>query len=296
MAIALYSLGDEIQPPRPSWNDDASTREDGSPEAMERRRRARQEILERGRAMEERRRAGQEKPARGRSFDDLVDEEGRLKDEKSAVAETTATEVNNGEESLRKRNTETKGAVMGMAVANPFADETLVDLQSSLSSSPVDDHPQQTRESTATLPVSSPNTLEDSKHQDRQSAPLFNTEEASNHPSEQLLDLTPTTSRSSMHNDGSDLADKAPQPPNYWSVNEWAENTSSPFYTPPQSEGRGPTIANLNVDGNDTTHSGPGNGDEQASESELDIVSNISEGISTPGSWTDVGSVVSEYD
>lgn len=297
VAIALYSLGDEIQPRRPSWNDnDASTREDESPEAMERRRRARQEILEKGRLMEERRRAEQDKPARGRSFDDLVDEEGRLKNEKTAIAETTATEVNSAEESLRKRHTETKGAAMGIVAANPFADETLVDLRSSVSSSPAEDRPQHSRESTATLPIFSPNTLEDSTSQDKRPAPLLNTEEASNHPSEQLLDLTPTTSRSSVHDDVSDLVDEPTQPPNYWSVNEWAENTSASFYTPPQSEGRGRTMGTLNTDGNELVQSASRNGDEQASESDLDIVSSISEGMSTPGSWTDVGSVVSEYD
>lgn len=246
--------------------------------------------------MEIRRRVGQEKPARGRSFDDLVDEEGRLKDEKSAIAETTATEVNDGEEGLRKRNTESKAASLPPSVVNPFIDDTPIDLQSSQSSSPTENHPQQSHESTATPPASSPSALKYLPDQDRQSTSLLNTEEVSNHPSEQLLDLTPTTSRSSTRNDLSDLPDEALQPPSYWSVNEWAENTSSPFYSPPQSEGRGPALTTPNIHSGDSTYSNSRNGDEHASESDLDIVSNISYGTSTPGSWTDVGSVVSEYE
>ena len=56
--MALHSLGDDISPrsPRPPLQRDASMHEDLSDDAEDRRRQARQEILQRGRVMEERRR------------------------------------------------------------------------------------------------------------------------------------------------------------------------------------------------------------------------------------------------
>ena len=289
IAIALHSLGDEVQPRRDSRSEDASTREDDSPEAEARRRRAREEILERGRVMEERRRAREEKPpARARSFDDLVDQDGNLKDEKSAAISTTAIEVT-AREGVRKRNTEARGQENGSMMANPFADETLVDLHSSESFTPTTRHSQDFEQSTPIL--SSPATLAEHPSPERVDA-LHSTDQASNHPSEQLIDLTPTTSSSSAHHDDlSELSHPHPpsQPLHYWSVNEWAETTSASFYTPPQSEaGREAQQTNISSTIDETNAA--------AEESDIDVVSDMSIGQSTPGSWTEVGSVVSEYE
>ena len=296
IAIALHSLGDEVQPRRDSRSEDASTREDDSPEAKARRRRAREEILERGRVMEERRRAREEKPpTRARSFDDLVDQDGNLKDEKSAAINTaaintTAVEVTAREEGIRKRNTEARGQDNGSIMANPFADETLVDLHSSESLTPTSSHSQDFEQSTPIL-SSSPAPLADLPSPERADT-LLTTDQASNHPSEQLVDLTPTTSASSAHHDDlSDLSHPHPpsQPLHYWSVNEWAETTSASFYTPPQSEaGREAQQTNTSSTIDET------NAAEE--ESDIDVVSDMSIGQSTPGSWTEVGSVVSEYE
>ena len=123
------------------------------------------------------------------------------------------------------------------------------------------------------------------------------TDEASNHPSDQLVDLgIPTASTlSAHHHELSELADQ-PSPPQalqYGSMNEWAETTSASFYTPPQSE-NGREIQQPNTSA--TAEEAEVAAEYAYSESDIDVVSEMSEGRSTPGSWTEVGSVVSEYE
>lgn len=291
-------MGDEIHPRRPSQADDASTREDNSPEAVERRRKAREEILEKGRLMEERRRAQRGNSGSGKSFDDLVDQDGRLKDEKSAAVTSTAAELNN-EEGLRKRNVETEGLAAGTRMADPFTDESFAEFPSSASSATVGkptEEPKEVVEQPASEIVS----------QQFQPALLINTEPTSNLPSEPLVDLTPTNSvapSSSFQTDLSELSDDLPedirpmpeqQPVSYWSVNEWAENTTASFYTPPQSEAAGLGEATGPRGTSLETHNDAVS--QQGNESDLDFVSDAGEGAHTPSSWTEVGSVVSEYD
>lgn len=282
IAIALHSLGDEITPPSHSRDNspDASTREDESPEAVERRRKARQEILERGRAMEEKRKSKKEETTKSQSFDDLVDKDGTLLDEKAA-ARTTAAELETPEPGLRKRNLENNGVALGTATANPFADEMHAE-------------PHDSRPSTSVIPTSpAPSNLT----QNTPPALLIDIETASNHPSEALLDLTPKTSTSSgFHADLSTLSANAPQSfPNHWSVHEWAENNTSPGSTsPPQSERAvieaeeawGADAPDAPVTRDHLSRTG--------SESGMDVWSEVGERVSTPGSWTEVGSVVSE--
>lgn len=279
IAIALHSLGDEITPSSNSRDSspDASTREDESPEAVERRRKARQEILERGRAMEEKRKSKKEEPGKSRGFDDLVDKDGVLLDEKAA-AKTTAAEPEPPESGLRKRNLENNDVALGAAAANPFADEMHAELHDSRPSTPI-------------IPTSpAPSHLSPIA----QPALLIDTETASNHPSEALLDLTPTTSASSgFHADLSTLSANTPQSfSNHWSVHEWAENNTSPgSVSPPQSElavleVEQPWGANAPVTREHLSRTSSGTG--------LDVWSEVGERVSTPGSWTEVGSVVSE--
>lgn len=279
IAIALHSLGDEITPPSNPQNSspDASTREDESPEAVERRRKARQEILERARAMEEKRKSKKEEIGKSRSFDDLVDQDGTLLGEK-AGAKTTAAELETPESGLRKRNPEIDGAALGAATANPFADEMHAELH--------DSHP-----STPAIPTSptpshlTPNT---------QPALLIDTETASSHPSEALLDLTPKTSTSSgFHADLSTLSANTPQSfPNHWSVHEWAENNTRPgSVSPPQAQRA--VIEAEEAWGTDAPVTRE-RLSRTGSETGLDVWSEVGERLSTPGSWTEVGSVVSE--
>ncbi|KAG6997742.1 hypothetical protein G7Y79_00038g075010 [Physcia stellaris] len=308
IAVALHNFGDEIAPPFPSRNPnprrDASTREDESAEAAERRRKARQEIIERGRVLEERRR---QKRANTRTFDDLVDKDGLLKSTHDTAARTTAAEpIPQPETSeLKKRKTEAAGAAMGATLANPFADEVPMEFYSADESTTPIAH---TRSSTPTLPATSPREQQAPTTPPAPNTFLIDTDDLSTHPSEQLVDLTPTSSPtvpsafSPHHDDLASLSpispsfseadgDEAP-PPAPWpvSINEWAENTS--FYSAPQSQpdtqeqeqdtaGKAGTLT--------PTASESGEHVSQIGSEDMDVMSEIG-GISTPGSWTEVGS------
>ncbi|MCJ1474478.1 hypothetical protein MMC13_003136 [Lambiella insularis] len=295
IAIALHNLGDEINPPRSPRRSstDASTREDISPEAVERRRRAREEILERGRVMEERRRARSGQTSGGGSFDDLVDEEGKLKTAATNNATTTAAETIVDEEGLRKRNTavaeEALGAAMGAMIADPFADEKHMDFETR-DISPADATGQQSRESTNTIPGSPPTSISVPQQPEEEQL-LINTEVASNHSSELLVDLTPTTSHSSAHDDLSELSPQVPQNLGFYSVNEWAENSTASFHSPPHSEAG---YEEHNQSGQAVSDTGTGEHVEGMSD--VDMISEAGDGLYTPSSWTEVGSVVSEED
>ncbi|KAL8701332.1 MAG: hypothetical protein Q9201_004972 [Fulgogasparrea decipioides] len=329
-ALALHNLGDDLDPPsssRRNSSQDASTREYDTAEAVERRRKARQEILERGRMMEERR-SKQASSAKSRSFDDLVDDDGNLKHD-PAQATSSAAEPNAEQAGLRNRNgnahAEAHGAALGTMAANPFADEThLETLSATTFSVPTSTHRSRSS-STATLPASpappavppkeplasppvppkepldpSPSAFAPQLQQPR----LIDADDISNHPSEALVDLTPTTSAASVADDLPELDQQAypshHSESNFWSVHEWAENNSAPpqFYTPPRSEAAVGEDARNREERN--------NNEEQGSEigsidrvsrvdsvSDMDVMSEVS-GMNTPGSWSEVASQVSE--
>ena len=286
IAIALHSLGDEIGPSR-SESEDASTREDDSPEAVERRRRARQEILERGRMMEEKRRAKSGQSKRAKSFDDMVDDQGRLivPDD---VAKTTATDGRPQEENLRHRMAEASGAAKGAAMADPFADEMHMDFESIQTPMTVDTEIEPSYSPDTVMPDLPP----DYTPQERPNLAL-DTDAVSSHPSELLVDLTPTTSHASNNsNDLSELACEQPPQATFYSVNEWAEHSSTSFYSPPQSEAADHQTS-------ETAQAAPseaGTGELVEDASDGDVVSEVGDGMSTPESWTEVGSQVSEND
>lgn len=242
--------------------------------------------------MEERRKAKSGETSRGSSFDDLVDEEGRLKREAKSVAKTTAADTVVHDDGLRKRNTvvteEALGMAMGAMMADPFADEKHMDFETQKPSNATDATIPQSRESTNTLSSSPPASIPVTPQQAEQQL-LINTEVASNHPSELLVDLTPTTSNSSAHDDLSELSSEVPQQLNYFSVNEWAENSTASFYSPPHSEA-GHEERRAGAEG----VSDAGTGEHAEGMSDVDIVSEAGDGIYTPSSWTEVGSVVSE--
>ncbi|KAL9030610.1 MAG: hypothetical protein Q9196_001291 [Gyalolechia fulgens] len=317
IAFALHNLGDDLDPTSThgrNSSQDASTREDDSPEAVERRRRARQDIMERGRMMEEKRRSQQAESTQSRSFDELVDEGGNLKLGATHGA-TSATEAQPEQRGLRNRNNEPHRN----ALYNPCADKStngahLEDVPTETTS--LHTQTQRSRSSsTATLPASpvpppvppkEPLVPSSSEIAPRIPQPrlLIDTDDVSNHPSEALIDLTPTTSTSS----GADLSELNQQSypsnhsqSNFWSVHEWAENNSAraQFYTPPRSEaalgerdepreeGRG-----SGEDGRSETGSGEMIS-RMGSMSDMDVMSEVS-GVDTQGSWSEVGSRVSE--
>ncbi|KAL8904899.1 MAG: hypothetical protein Q9207_002965 [Kuettlingeria erythrocarpa] len=340
IAFALHNLGDDLDPSasqRGNTFRDASTHEDDSVEAVERRRKARQEILERGRMMEERRRSQHTRSTKSKSFDDLVDEGGNLK---SDVMQATSTAAETHVEQPGLRNREAQAAALGTMLANPFTDEAYFQ-DFTAAAVPDGTTTQRSRSSSiATLPASpvrppkepleplNPSRFEDvrqspppvppkeplsdqpaqcsrSPFEDSQPRLLIDTDDISNHPSEALIDLTPTTSASSIAADVSE-PDHHRHPYNhsqsdFWSVHEWAENHSSPaqFYMPSKSEVPGCQ----HDDGKDESRSNSvdvrSNADtgQRASRvgsiSDMSIVSEVG-GVSTPESWTEVGSQVSE--
>lgn len=359
IAIALHSLGDEIGPRPPSRRSsaDPSTRPDDSPEAEERRRRARHEILERGRLLQEKRKLQKKaNNARSQSFDDLVDKDGSLIKEKEGASTTaTDTKPQTEDQDLRKRSTEAKAAALGSALANPFADEMHTEL--SLGTEDGVPHPSTTRSSTPTLPISSayiptsPGTYPISPESPPVSyeyirsispeseniypvSPLFrplavmpDIETISNHSSEALINLTPTTTNSSAAHTGlSEPFVPVPVNQNPWSVHEWAENTSSSFHSPPSEEdpSQAALRAYLELWSPSPSPSPAGTDSDTESlrdvgtDSEIETLSHVgiesdagslvemetntdtegedgrTNGTRTPGTWSEIGSAVSE--
>lgn len=254
--------------------------------------------------MEEQRRSKQAAKGKAKSFDDIVDKDGALKIEET-TASSSAAEAQPQESSLRHRHTGSRAIALGSAFADPFADEMGVAIVDA-PPSPREQMPDPiSRSSTPTLPASSasPPTLRDSPvsppvppkpaaYQPQRL--LIDMDEVSNHPSEQLLDLTPTTSASSAAADLAELNDGSrPSRSNYWSVDEWAQNSAPAFYSPPQSEAAGgheDRRAN-HIDG---SYAGTGEHASQVGSEDLDVMSDDEARVSTPGSWTEVGSQVSE--
>ena len=254
--------------------------------------------------MEERRKSKQAANGKAKSFDDMVDKDGTLKVEET-TATSSATNAQPEELGLRHRHAESRTAALGSAYADPFADEMGVPI--------VDAHPLPqeqkpdpiSRSNTPTLPASSasPPTLRDSPASPpvppkpaayQPQSVLIDTDEVSNHPSEQLVDLTPTTSASSAVADLAELNDyPRPSRSNYWSVNEWAQNGAPAFYSPPQSEAAGGIEERME---NHTvgSHAETGEHASQVGSENMDAMSDDGARFSTPGSWTEVGSQVSE--
>ena len=254
--------------------------------------------------MEERRRSKQATKEKAKSFDDLVDKDGALKVEET-TAISSAAEAQPEEPGLRHRYTESRAAALGSAYADPFADEMGVPILDA-TPSPQEQKPDLiSRSSTPTLPASSPSPsiLCDSLASPpippkpaayRPQRLLIDTDEVSNHPSEQLLDLTPTTSASSAAVDLAELNDDPrPSRSNYWSVTEWAQNSAPAFYSPPQSEAASGIEERVeNQIGG--SHAGTGEHASQFGSEDMDVMSEDEARVSTPGSWTEVGSHVSE--
>ena len=339
IAFALHHLGDDFDPhshSRRNSSQDASTREYDTAEAVERRRQARQEILERGRRMEERRRSKQASSAKSRSFDDLVDGEGNLKKDVTTQATSSAAEPNADQSGLRNRNHEASGAALGTAAANPFTDEACLGDRSE-NTVPVQTSTHRSRSSsTSTLPANPlppavppkepiepiasppvpPKTPLDSSPSpfppaiQQQPRLLIDTDDLSNHPSEALVDYTPTTSAPSSAADDLSELDQQAYPSshhsdsNFSSVHEWAENNAAPaqFYTPPRSEAATAGNTNANrIEGGMNREEGQDSETESieqisriGSESDMDVMSQDSGMDTPPGSWSEVASQVSE--
>lgn len=332
IAIALHSLGDEINPNRsessnPRFNrpEDAegfmmSRAEPGVDADEESRRRQREELmywnqirLEKLEREKKRRAAetGQRTPTRGASFDDFLQQDETA--ESGTFIYNSSAEVRGGIEDglLRRRMQGVRGLDTGAAFANPFGDENHIELEeqhatdarlmsperSEISSEDlygVEDYPRPSRESTRTL-VQEP-VAEES---------LVDVSESTPQP-------TPEPALESYESSYM-TADQDEPESAYASIHAWAENSHhASFYSPlpvtpqaPLSVYSEPEMlsgqATPTTDSASLAGSGEDIGHDNASSIDgegrrYDIMSEDGEVIHTPGSWTEVGSVVSDSD
>lgn len=199
----------------------------------------------------------------------MVDQNGSLINEKEEASTTAAdTQPQNEDQDLRRRNNQSDTAALESAT---------------------------TRSSSPTLSGSPASEAID---RTLRSGLVIDTDIISNHSSEALIDLTPTTSNASV----ADAETRDPitplsqiQEPS-WSFHEWAESTNSSFHSLPleehpigvenNSDEGIATRRAIEADVRSLSHMGT-NSDTESDDGQTT-------GTFTPGSWSEVGSVVSE--
>lgn len=279
IALALYNMGDEIFPhdERSPLRQDASMTEETGEAAEERRRIVREEILHRRSLLEERQRKGNSQPLN--DFDSIVDKEGKLKsdylEEKSpeACGSSTAVDISNSQLFQREINQDESAPTEGQMQQPDLLD-----------------------------------TVEKNKlHIDLPS------DVSSNHPSESLVDLTPTSeapdSRASLIQEKHDMSYSG-----YFSVtsesvpsaSSHTEHESPGFFyahlNPTTNESH-PDVRSPFADPQEQVHSSAastagsyshldGSFTDASSDGTLSEIGR--EGTATPASWSEVGSVISD--
>jgi len=310
IAMGLHNLGDEINPkqrsrtPRPS--SDASMHEETGDLAEARRKEAIAEIMERGRIMEERRKRRKLSTEKSRtsSFDTLIDENGNLIEQTTTPQSETEAHSSavgpSGHETLRQRRQSGQ-----MQEESPALHESV---DQSLPLRHLPPRPLDQEENT---------TFESRYEREMREAwniPLSDRriEIPSSHPSESLLDLTPTTedapdpdysvpsreyldrpfdrsdyfsaaaSRSSHTLSDHESQSQFPAQSTYLNRPATLTERLSPNASNPSS--RAPT-----VDGSiSSIHA------SEAEDSADDMLSEMGDGVRTPASvWTEVDSTVS---
>ena len=312
IAHSLYSLGDEIDPrPKQCRRNDASMREDEAEGAEERRRRARAEIIEKGRIMEERRRRKNDKknsPVSSPSFDTLVDNDGSLKSVKTSgerrhLAEVTTAATSSADtppatqQELKRRDVKSSQAeqLTHQSVDFPLALHQLSAQPLSQQHQHEHQHPdtfesQYEREmrSTWSLPPSNISTPPPS----------------SAHDSESLIDLTPTSEfpdpdivipqdEQTIHNSIQSIDET-----DYFSM---MSNAAVPSNTLSEANsGSPPLISPQHLTHHDGTPSQQSDHDQfetvNGEDDDDAVFSDSDDGVRTPGSaWTELDSVTSSH-
>lgn len=330
IAIALHSLGDEInpnppsQPPRFNRPEDAegflqSSAEPGVDADEESKRRQREELmfwnavhLEKLEKEKKLAAAQSTNKSRGSSFDDFLQEDKTA--EKGTYVYNSGADVHHeAEDGLRNRGV--RGFNRSAVYANPFADENHIDWEE-----------QQAIDASLMSPGASEKFEAMSDLYSAQEEPRPSRETTAT-IAEQLIDTSdpvpdPPVSYPVMDylEDSNNFTNMAPRNDSpYASIHAWADNAnSSNFYSPlpmtqrattPQSEHTAPGSPLFSdppesVPGDMTpTYSASlaGSAEEvwqprSGATSDADVMSVDGDGISTPGSWTEVGSDVSEND
>jgi hypothetical protein len=330
IAIALHSLGDEINPrsehesqqPRYNRPEDAegflqSTASNGVDADEDSRRRQREELMYwnavRLEKLKKENEQNKEKTrTRGSSFDDFLHEDPTA--EKGTYIYNTGAELHGDSEEglLRRRREGVRGLDRGSAFANPFADENQIEMEEQHVMDKTLMSPDQSEFSEDLYGVS------DDGRPTRESTKTFAREE-------QLVDISePTYSSTPQAPISAPAAFQSPQelpaePYHYdtymanqdgesafASIHAWADNSHhASFYSPlPVTPAAPLSVVSEpeDLDGQATptdsaslAGSGEDVGREDASSVD-DVMSEEGDGIHTPGSWTEVGSVVSESD
>ncbi|PBP17108.1 hypothetical protein BUE80_DR011969 [Diplocarpon rosae] len=324
ITVALQSLGDETKPasqrqPRFNRPEDAegflqsqAAAEVGDDADEGSKRRQREELmywnavhlekLEKERKLAAGRPA---KPSRVSSFDDFLQED-HTAEKGTYIYNTGADGGGEAEEGLRQRGV--RGLNKGSFYANPFGDENGIELEQQLA---VDSSLMSPEESERAEVMSDLYSAQEEPRESRQSSVTI---------AEQLLKNSEPVSDSPVAvMEEPTIADNARGDGAFASIHAWADNANSSFYSPlpvtprfatPQPELRSgsPAVSDPDV-------SVPGSGDATPTDSasiadsgehvwaprsgatsDADVMSIDGDGIATPGSWTEVGSEVSEND
>jgi hypothetical protein len=332
IAIALHSLGDEINPssqqPRFNRPEDAEgflqsqgNADVGVDADEESKRRQREELMYWNAVhmekLEKERKLAEGRPAnksRGSSFDDFLQEDRTA--EKGTYVYNTGADTNREEEGLRQRGV--RGLNRGSAYANPFDDEHNIDMDEHRAIDASLMSPEASEKFEVMSDLYSAN--EDAKPSRETTATI----------AEQLLVDTsepvpdPPVSYPTMDEpimaETTNFTNMAARDDAYASIHAWADNANNSFYSPLPVTPRTVTPQQHEVIPGSPAFSDPdvsipgsgditptdsaslaGSGEEvwqprSGATSEADVMSVDGEGISTPGSWTEVGSVVSEND
>lgn len=284
LAGALYNLGDEIHPTDAVLQDISMTEEVGDA-AAERRRKAREEIMQRKALMEARRR----KPSSSTtvSFDSLVDKEGRLRagsidNLAASVAQSTALDSSDLKPTQRH-------------VAPPES-EALTEGR-----------------------LQAQHELLEAMDRDRLHLELPSV--SSHHPSESLVDLTPTSEFPDTDLGTSGQSVRSPREPllqsAYFSIppqgsSNHSEADASEYYyahpnQPPAAQHGSQILSNpfeqsqeRNVSSAPSVAGSLGHVSRElndaSSDGTLSEWGHATDGIATPASWSEIGSVVSSDD
>lgn len=279
VAVALYNLGDEIHP-REAHSEDISMIEETGTAAEERRRQVREEIELRRELNQARRRRSTRSSGTAVNFDALVDKDGRLKSEDGegdgrgiidndgpAIAQSTALDTTHLS-SLHKRG--------GSPEPTSLTDARLQAQHEML----------------------------EAMERDRLHLAL-RSETSSHHPSESLIDLTPTSEFPDTTSDRGQM-----ERSEYFSVANLSNSThaseigqSEYFYAHPDqsdSTSSNPPANPFAEHDVSTTSSIPGSlehvHDELSSDGTMSEWGQPTDGILTPASWSEVGSVISSDD
>lgn len=326
IALALHNMGDGINPAdyreplfnRPEDADGFLQSRNGEPAGVEAdeetRRRQREELLYWNSVrLEKQEREEEEVPkhiqtgkrrsnSQGSSFDDFLRQDDGA--EQGTFVFNTGADVRSGNEGLRNRSEGTRSFFTPMYASNPFADEHHIDTQE------MDDLE-------ATRYISPPqDEISDiysatTREQEDEAPATSDTRE----PSATLIDVNspPSPPRSSVTLER-DLADnqymtagQEERSEAYASIQAWAQNSSANFYSPlpstasvatsePEMVSDGQLTPTDSVSVIEDFYHEDGQSSRAGDNGRYFDVMSESEGMATPASWSEVGSVISESD